>query len=126
MFRLLSLIPFLLLPNTIFADKYNGWFLHSSCALLQTEIRPAYQLALNEAQAVIDLHDMGDPDFAELKTHLLPSQQDKVEDAIRKSSVLVELAISIRLDTKSTDSCRARREIQKPHQSFLSRTDSRT
>ena len=90
MFRLLTIISVLLLPSTVFAVWHNGWFLHSSCATLQTQIRPAYQFALNEAQAVIDLHDMGDPEFAELKKLLLPSQQDKIEDAIRKSVILAE------------------------------------
>ena len=90
MFRLLTIISVLFLPNTISADWYNGWFLHKSCATLQTQIRPAYQFALNEAQAVIDLHDAGDPEFSQLKKYLLPPQQDKIEDAIRESAILAE------------------------------------
>lgn len=97
MFPLLAITTYLLLPRTISAKGYHGWFLHSSCASLQTVIRPAYQLALNEAQAVIDLHNMGDPDFADLKKLLLPSQQNLIEDAIRESSVLAQPATSLRL-----------------------------
>ena len=90
MSRLLRIIVYLLLPSAIFAGDYNGYYFDSSCALLQPAILSSYQLALKEAQAAIELHDNNNPEFVKLQDYLLPFKQDKIDDAIRRSSILWE------------------------------------